>query len=557
MFSAAFTSRCCLVVGGGGGSVPVSFPSNLLVGPRSATRARTSGGGSGSVNVVDVGRDGWPGPAGAVKLPFGKESETLSVNQTRRQKAEDVALWRYQLIRGAADASLTAKQRGQMVRGLASQTHQGLDGRPKQVSRETIDRWIKIWRAGGFDALIPKDRQLAPRTPSEVLGLVAALKAERPERTAAQVRRIITAQLGDAPSESTILRHFRRLGLPTIQRQVFGRFEADFVNEIWVGDALHGPKIQGRKTYLFAFIDDHSRYMVAGRWAYAEDTARLEIALKPALQAYGLPDHVYVDNGSAFKDRVLAKACAQLGVRLVHSAPGRPQGRGKIERFFATVTSQFCTEVVPTGLDESTRNAAGSRVDSLDELNRLFRAWVETCYHTQVNDSTGQAPVDRWRDGWTSREPTRVTPELIDRAFKWSAVRKVTVHGTIQLESNTYQVGLDLVGRKVEVVYDAFDMSREVEIWYDGKPAGKGTIVEVRRHTHPKAVPAARDEYPQAPTPTGIDYLRLLDQAHTEKIKAAGIDYTALTGPVAAIQDPLFADNLTSSETTTAVKDQS
>jgi putative transposase len=464
------------------------------------------------------------------------------VKQTRRQKAEDVALWRYQLIRGAADSSLTAKQRGRMVRQIASQTHPGLDGRPKRVSRETADRWIKAWWAGGFEGLMPKDRQLAARTPSEVLALAAALKTERPERTAAQVKRIIAAQLGDAPSESTILRHFRRLRLPTIHRQVFGRFEADFVNEIWTGDALHGPRIAGRKTYLFAFIDDHSRYMVAARWAYAEDTARLEIALKPALQAYGIPDHVYVDNGAAFKDRALARACAQLGIRLVHSAPGRPQGRGKIERFFSTVTSQFVTELTPGQMDAP---AAGSPVGSLDELNRLFRAWVETCYHAQVNDSTGQSPADRWRQGWERCQPKRVKTHLIDKAFKWSAVRTVTIHGTIQLEGNTYQVGLELVGRKVEVVYDPFDLTKDIDVWWDGQPAGQGQLVQVRRHTHRKAVQAAKDEYSQPATPTGIDYLRILDQTHTEKVRAAGIDYTALAGPGGPVQDQLFTDEPT------------
>ncbi len=40
---------------------------------------------------------------------------------------------------------------------------------------------------------------------------------------------------------------------------MFGRFEADVPNERWVGDALHGPKVGGRKTYLFAFLDHHSR----------------------------------------------------------------------------------------------------------------------------------------------------------------------------------------------------------------------------------------------------------------------------------------------------------
>ena len=56
-------------------------------------------------------------------------------------------------------------------------------------------------------------------------------------------------------------RHFARLGLNTppdgTRPAAFGRFEAAARNELWTGDALHGPKIDGRKTYLFAFIDDH------------------------------------------------------------------------------------------------------------------------------------------------------------------------------------------------------------------------------------------------------------------------------------------------------------
>lgn len=88
--------------------------------------------------------------------------------------------------------------------------------------------------------------------------------------------------LGDAPSESTLLRHFRTLEIPTgTPAQATGRFEASRPNEIWVGDGLHGPKIGGRKTYLFAFLDDHSRLVTAARWAFAEDAVRLSAALRP------------------------------------------------------------------------------------------------------------------------------------------------------------------------------------------------------------------------------------------------------------------------------------
>ena len=126
---------------------------------------------------------------------------------------------------------------------------------------------------------------------------------------------------------------------------VFGRFEAEHPNDLWTGDALHGIRIDGRKTYLFAFLDDHSRLLPGYRWGYAEDTVRLAAALRPALASRGVPNAVYVDRGSAFVDAWLLRACAKLGVRLVHSTPRRPEGRGKIERFFRTVREQFLVEI--------------------------------------------------------------------------------------------------------------------------------------------------------------------------------------------------------------------
>ena len=57
--------------------------------------------------------------------------------------------------------------------------------------------------------------------------------------------------------------------------------------------------IAGRKTYLFAFIDDHSRALVGYRWGLSEDTVRLEAALRLALAARGAPRSCLLGNGSA------------------------------------------------------------------------------------------------------------------------------------------------------------------------------------------------------------------------------------------------------------------
>jgi putative transposase len=293
--------------------------------------------------------------------------------QARAERARAIGLFRYSLIREAADPTLSTRQRGRLVRALAEIEHTGPFGQPVRVSRPTIDRWIRDWRRGGFDALVPTPRRVEPRTPAEVLELAAALKREAPERTAAQVATVLRAHAGWAPTERTLQRHFARLELNTrpdgSPPAVFGRFEADAPNELWTGDALHGPTVGGRKTYLFAFIDDHSRALVGHRWGHAEDTVRLAAALRAALGSRGVPQRIYVDNGSAFVDAEPLRACATLGIRLVHSRPGKPAGRGKIERVFRTVRDQFLVELAAPGSRE---------VADLVEPNRLFTAWVET-----------------------------------------------------------------------------------------------------------------------------------------------------------------------------------
>lgn len=445
----------------------------------------------------------------------------------RAERARRVGLFRYELIQDVIDPQLSTRQRGRMVRELAEREHPGPFGEPVRVSRQTIDRWIRWWRAGGFEALVPRPAQVSARTPAEVLEVAVALKREQPGRTAAQIMRIIRAQSGWAPSERTLQRHFVRLELdrelsvagasPGGGSRVFGRFEAERCNELWTGDALHGPVIAGRKTYLFAFIDDRSRAVMGARFGYSEDTVRLAAALRPALASRGVPEHLYVDNGSAFVDSWLLRACASLGIKLVHSRPGQPQGRGKIERWFRTVRDQFLVEIT----DEV---AAG--ISGLAELNRLLTAWIETSYHTTIHSETGMAPLRRWRHGIGDPLPLP-TPAQLREAFLWSEFRTVTINATVSLHNNRYQVDELLVGRKVELVFDPFDLT-DIEVRYGGRDFGRAVAFTIGRHAHPKA----RPEHPGTstePEPSGIDYLRLLESTHTEQLQAR-INYTALLG---------------------------
>jgi putative transposase len=441
----------------------------------------------------------------------------------RRERAQQIGLFRYMLIRDAADASLSRRQRGAKVRELAAREHTDPFGRGVRVSRWTLDYWIREWRRGGYEALVPSVRQVQPRTPDEVLALARALKRENPDRSAAQVRRILAAQHGWAPDERTLQRMFVREGLTAMADAakpaaagVFGRFEAARPNELWTGDALHGERVDGRKTYLFAFIDDHSRAIVGHRWGYAEDTVRLGAALRPALAARGVPGSIYVDNGSAFVDSWLLRACARLGIKLVHSTPGRPQGRGKIERFFRSVTEEFVVEIVG-------RARGGRPIADLAELNRLFTAWVETVYHRRVHSETQQEPLARWEAGKPFPVPT--TQDLAE-AFKWAEVRRVDKTGVVRMHGNRYQVDPGLAGQRVELVFDPFDLHR-IEVRLGAADEGLATPFQVTRHSHPKARPETPAQEP--PPHSGIDYLALLDAQHTRD--AAGkVNYSALLG---------------------------
>lgn len=268
---------------------------------------------------------------------------------------------------------------------------------------------------------------------------------------------------------------------------------------MWTGDVLHGPVMAGRKSYLFAFMDDHSRLLVGYRFGVAEDVLRLEAALRAALASRGIPKALYVDNGSPFVSRQLIRACAVLGIRLVHSAPGQPEGRGKIERFFRTVRDQFLVEFEANPLGD------------LAELNRRFQAWVETIYHRREHSETSQSPLQRYRQVEAAALPT---PDQLREAFLWSEYRTVTKTATVSLWGNSYEVDAHLAGQKVEMVFDPFDLSH-VQVRWRGKDLGVALPHRIRRNCHPKAKPEPTAD----PKPTGIDYLGLVDRAWSEQLR--------------------------------------
>lgn len=259
------------------------------------------------------------------------------------ERRREIGLFRYALARDLGDPGLSKGERGRLTRAAAERDHLGPEGRMVRVSRSTLGRWVRAYRQGGFEALVPRPRVTPLRTPAGMLERAFALKLERPERTAAQVREIMLASAGEERvlGLRTLQTHLARQGLNVRGdgRQVgkvYGRFQAPARNELWQGDGLHGPVLAGstmRRAVLLAFIDDHSRLLVGWRWGTGEDVFRLEAALRSGLMSRGVPNAILVDRGSPFVSSQLLRACAVLGIKLVHAAPRAATTKGKIERF--------------------------------------------------------------------------------------------------------------------------------------------------------------------------------------------------------------------------------
>ena len=286
---------------------------------------------------------------------------------------EQVALHRWAVIAEAAGDKLTARERGALVRQIAARPHAHPDGSSRTYSRGTIDRWLRAWRkGGGLAALKPAERADTgtARAHPELFAEAAALRLELPGRSAAQIASILYHRHGITVSERTVRGQLRRAGLHrealAAEPKAYGRYEAGAPNERWITDVLVGPWVPwprrdgSVRARLFLIVDDHSRLLVDGRFYGRENARACQELLRRAITRRGLPQVFYADNGAPFANAWLARTCGVLGIRLVHSKPYSPEGRGKQERLNRYIREAFLAEAVHRG------------IESLDELNDLL-----------------------------------------------------------------------------------------------------------------------------------------------------------------------------------------
>lgn len=408
------------------------------------------------------------------------------------------ALARYLVISAYIAAPPPRGRRRAVLEQLAARSWPGPGGEPFTVSAETIRVWVRRYRTGGVDALAdaPRPSRGVTVLSEDEVAKLCALKQQVPERSLDRLIRIAEdlklLERGKA-RRSTVHRALvahalsgRKLKVPDTED--LDRFEADFPNEIWQSDMLEGPWLPDperpgkvRKSWLYTFLDDHSRYCPYGRFAFKGDLPALELVFRRSVQKCGLPTRVYFDNGAVYRSHHIAHIVARLGIDgIVFTKVRRPMGHGKIEAFNRLINAAFIAEV------------KASNITTLDQLNEAWVAWIDAYYNVEIHGETHERPIDRWR----ARLPkVRFADEdKIRVAFLWSEVRTTDKSGIFSLFGTEYQVSAPLARRAIEVRYDPENLE-EVEIWVDRARVERVKPFSVHRHRR------ARTEAPAAVSP--------------------------------------------------------
>jgi putative transposase len=432
------------------------------------------------------------------------------------ERRTQIALFRYSLIVALLHRPLERGEITAHLHAVAAQPQQIPFSTRTQVDAETVWRYLARYRKGGFEALKPQPRADAGhsrRIPEEIIQQVIALREEVPTRSAATLIAILRRGPTFPPDLTIAARTLRailqRRGKSRDQlvaaAKAFRRFERECANALWQGDMLVGPYLPDaerpgkfRRTALFCFIDDHSRLIPYGEFFFEESLPRLERVLKVAILRRGIPERLYVDNGKVYVSTQLAAACATLGIRPIHSAPYAPNTKGKIERFFGTVRSQFLPEV------------DNARVATLDDLNASFHAWVEVVYHHAVHSETGASPLERFQQSLAQITVRQADPLLLRQAFLWREKRTVTRTATLSLQGNRYGVDPLLAGQQVELRFDPFELA-EVEVWQ-----GNHFVAQAQVHKLERARHLALDRIPSPSQETKSDHLDFLAALRAE-----------------------------------------
>lgn len=382
---------------------------------------------------------------------------------------DEEALKRYRMIAPLLDPDLDEGKR-QQVREEAAEKN--------GISKRTLYRYEKGYREEGFEGLRPASRtkkrqQRLPENFEEIMGQAVQLKREVPRRSVRQIIKVLELEGWAAPGvlkSSTVQRHLYEAGLGKKQMKRYAekravssrRFCRPHRMELLQGDIKYGPELRTTegelvKTYLSSLIDDHSRYIVQSEFYGNQRQEIVEDTFHKAVLRAGKFDCAYLDNGVQYTADHLGKACAKLGIRIVHAKPGACQSKGKIEKFHQKA-DQFIAEI------------RVAHVHSVEELNRRWKIFLEQEYQKEAH-----AGIKEYYESYGVEVPAGgITPEqewlrdtrglifmdvsLVAEAFVHRETRRIDEAGCFSLGGSRYEASAALANLQAEIAYDPMDM---------------------------------------------------------------------------------------------------
>lgn len=357
------------------------------------------------------------------------------------------------------------------------------------IGLRTLERWHARYRAAGFEGLGPTTRADAGghHLPTELITLIEGLGLTRPRPSIATIHRTVAkacaSQGWPIPSYAVVWSIISSLDPAMVTLAVEGpasyrdkyelalRRAAEQPNAMWQADhtlldiLLVGTNGKPIRPWLTVIIDDCSR-AICGYTVFVDAPSSMQTALAlrqaiwhkpdPAWPMCGIPDVLYVDDGSDFTSDHLTHTAVDLHIRLIHSAVARPQGRGKIERFFGTINTELLPDL-PGHLTSGRPWPAPAL--TLADLDTAISSFIAD-YNDRPHSELGTSPRAAWiADGWLPRMPDSL--EDLDALLLTVAHPRTVRRDGIHFQGLRYvsPTLAGFVGRPVVIRYDPRDIT--------------------------------------------------------------------------------------------------
>ena len=383
-------------------------------------------------------------------------------------------------VLGAIDMA-EGKSIVERIKKVSAMTFTDEDGHPRQFTWRTISTWLYRYKIGGVTTMENKARSDKGRTRKVVLeNLQDAIDKALPKLhgrtpTLSALYRLciedgLLSRSQVAPNTFRRMVKEHEMLKPDAESDNKRRlaFSKAHANEMWQADTMFGPYLTHNNTptqsKLIAFLDDCSRVCCHAQFFVAENTDTLIEALRAAFYKRGVPQSLYVDNGSIYTSKEIVQVCARVGC-LLHHAPVRDgAAKGKVERFFRTVRDKFLVR----NLDLS----------SLEALNRSFTEWLEEHYNAQIHSVLGMTPLDRYA---LDRKNIRFLPpnESNDELFFIEDDRTVKTDNTFSFKGVRFEAPRHLPDRVIQIRFRRSEPLRRVIVFYKGERMGEARRLDM------------------------------------------------------------------------------